>query len=105
VLTFLLNGYFDIDTGTAFTPFITGGLGLARIEGEEAGTVLGVPYSGDEDDTVFAYQIGLGAGFAVSETVSLDCRYRYLGTADPDFGGLEVEVASHNITAGIRVAF
>ncbi|MBW2483983.1 MAG: porin family protein [Deltaproteobacteria bacterium] len=101
VLTFLANGYYDFDTGSAFTPLITAGLGFARIEGEM--TVDGL--SGDEDDTVFAYQLGVGAGYAVSETVSLDCKYRYLGTADPDFDGVEIEVASHNITVGIRVAF
>jgi opacity protein-like surface antigen len=51
----------------------------------------------DEDDTVFAYQFGVGAGYAVTETVTLDCKYRYLRT--------EVASPSHNIIAGIRVAF
>ena len=43
---------------------------------------------------------------AVTETVTLDCKYRYLGTAeDFNFEGGEIEVLSHNITVGIRVAF
>ena len=64
VLTFLLNGYMDFDTGAEITPFITAGFGVASIEGEM--TVNGL--KGDEDDTVFAYQLGVGAGFAVAHT-------------------------------------
>ena len=103
VLTFLLNGYIDFNYGSAFSWFFTGGLGFARIDGEM--TVDGVSY--DEDDTVFAYQAGVGAGYAVTETVTLDCKYRYLHTEDFNIEGGDVEVASpsHNITVGIRVAF
>lgn len=102
VLTFLVNGYLDIDTGGPFTPFVTAGLGAAKIEFD----MTGEP---SEDDTVFAYQLGAGIGFAVSESVTLDLRYRYLGLADMEFTDgsdkIEVEAASHNITLGLRVAF
>jgi opacity protein-like surface antigen len=49
----------------------------------------------------------VGAGYAVTETVTLDCKYRYLSTEDFNIEGGHVEVAnpSHSITAGIRVAF
>ena len=104
MLTFLLNGYIDFNYGSAFSWFFTGGFGFARIDGEM--TVDGV--TDDEDDTVFAYQVGVGAGYAVTETVTLDCKYRYLGTAE-DFniegGDVEVASPSHSITVGIRVAF
>ena len=103
VLTFLLNVYIDFNYGSAFSWFVTAGAGFARIDGEM--TVDGVNY--DEDDTVFAYQFGVGAGYAVTETVTLDCKYRYLRTEDFNIEGGEVEVArpNHSITAGIRVAF
>ncbi len=103
MLTFLLNGYIDFNYGSAFSWFFTGGFGFARIDGER--TVNGVTY--DEDDTVFAYQLGVGTGYAVTETVTLDCKYRYLRTADFNIEGGEVEVASpsHSITVGMRVAF
>ena len=103
MLTFLLNGYIDFNYGSAFSWFFTGGFGFARIDGEM--TVDGV--TDDEDDTVFAYQLGVGAGYAVTETVTLDCKYRYLRTEDFNIEGGHVEVASpsHSITAGIRVAF
>ena len=56
MLTFLLNGYIDFNYGSAFSWFVTGGLGFARYDGEM--TVNGV--TDDEDDTVFAYQLGVG---------------------------------------------
>ena len=103
MLTFLLNGYIDFNYGSAFSWFVTGGLGFARYDGEM--TVNGV--TADEDDTVFAYQLGVGTGYAVTETVTLDCKYRYLRTEDFNIEGGDVEVASpsHSITVGIRVAF
>jgi opacity protein-like surface antigen len=103
MLTFLLNGYVDFSYGSAFSWFVTAGFGFARIDGEM--TVNGV--TDDEDDTVFAYQLGVGAGYAVTESVTLDCKYRYLRTEDFNIEGGEVEVArpNHSITAGIRVAF
>ena len=101
ILTFLLNGYIDFNYGSAFSWFFTGGFGFARIDGEM--TEDGVTY--DEDDTVFAYQLGVGTGYAVTETVTLDCKYRYLSTEDFNIEGGEIEVLSHNITVGIRVAF
>ena len=101
MLTFLLNGYIDFNYGSAFSWFFTGGLGFARIDGEIATTEGNL----EDDDTVFAYQLGVGAGYAVTETVTLDCKYRYLGTEDFNIEGGEIEVLSHNITVGIRVAF
>ena len=32
-------------------------------------------------------------------------KYRYFATSDPEFDGTEVEYASHNIYAGIRLNF
>ena len=103
VLTFLLNGYIDFYYGSAFSWFITAGFGVAGIDGEM--TVNGV--TSDDDDTGFAYQLGAGAGYALTETVTLDCKYRYLHTEEINIEGGDIEVASpsHNITLGIRVAF
>ena len=103
ILTFLVNGYVDFSYGSAFSWFITAGFGVARIDGEM--TINDVTH--DDDDTVFAYQVGVGAAYAVTENVTLDCKYRYLRTEDFNIEGGDVEVAkpSNNITVGIRVAF
>lgn len=101
-LSFLLNGYFDIDTGSPVTPFISGGIGAANIDIQDL-TVYGENIEWG-DDTVFAYQLGAGLGIAVNETITIDVGYRYFGTSDADIDGADLEYSSHNIYGGIRVA-
>jgi opacity protein-like surface antigen len=105
-LSFLVNGYLDFATGGVMTPYITAGIGASRIEAD----IMGVFKF---DDTVFGYQLGVGVGFAMSENVTLDFRYRYLGAENAQFnfnvdglsGSSEIDIASHNITAGLTMAF
>ncbi|MEN8232936.1 MAG: outer membrane beta-barrel protein [Thermodesulfobacteriota bacterium] len=101
-LTFLANGYYDFNTGGPMKPYITAGIGASTIEISEPGF-------SDEDDTVFAYQVGFGVGYELSETLILDCRYRFMSGQDMEFsaGGstVEVEIASHNLTVGVRIPF
>jgi opacity protein-like surface antigen len=103
-LSFLVNGYYDFDTKSAWTPYLTAGLGFSMIDVND----LGIAGEGDrmsDDDTVFAYQLGAGIGYAVNDAVTLDASYRYFATSDPDFSGTEAEVASHNIFFGVRYSF
>jgi opacity protein-like surface antigen len=102
VLTLLTNGYFDFSTGGPLTPYITVGLGYSNVEI----VIEGESY----DDNLFTYQLGIGVGYAMTEQITLDLRYRYLGFEDYEYsesgvGSLSAEVSSHNITAGLRFAF
>jgi len=78
---------------------------MAKVEVND----INVPGSGlpnsNEDDTVFAYQVGVGVGYAVNEKINLDVKYRYFGTSDPEFDTTEAEYSSHNVYVGIRVSF
>lgn len=101
--SFLLNGYYDFTNDSAFTTYLTAGLGLARVKAS-----LSLPFSGYNDsgsDTVFAYQIGAGVEYAINQTVSLDARYRYFATSDPSFGTTDAEFSSHNLMLGAKVKF
>lgn len=102
---FLLNGYYDFKNETAFITFVSAGFGFAEVEVSD----IIVPGLGrirlSDDDKVFAYQIGAGIGYAMSEKVFFDVKYRYFATSDPDFEAVEAEFSSHNIYAGIRVSF
>ncbi len=104
-LALLFNGYYDFANSSAFTPFISVGIGAAKVEANN----FNIPGSGSpsfsEDDTVFAYQVGLGVGYAVSEKTSIDLKYRYFGTADPEFDTSTAEYGSHNIYVGLRFGF
>lgn len=104
-LAFLINGYFDFINESAFTPYISAGLGYAQIDLND----FNIPGSGDpdinKDDTVFAYQLGVGVGYAVTENVTIDAKYRYFATENPELDTAEVEYASHNFIFGVRVYF
>lgn len=102
-LSFLVNGYFDFVNKTAFTPYITAGIGAARLEVNDF-EVLGIRM-GDSNDTVFAYQVGAGIAYTVNKNFTIDLKYRYFATADPKFDDIEAEFASHNVYLGLRVNF
>jgi len=105
-LAFLANGYYDFVNNSAFTPYVSGGIGIANISYNDISSPsMDINSEGDEDDTVFAYQVGAGIGFAATETLTIDLKYRYYGTADPEFEGVKAEVGSHNILLGLRYNF
>ena len=98
VWSFLLNCYYDIKSNSLITPFIGGGMGIANIE---------VDSGSSENDTVFAYQLGAGLGYAVNDSMTFEVGYKYIGTSDTEFqdSGLtfEAEVDSHNFYVGVKV--
>ena len=104
-LALLLNGYYDFTNESQFTTSITAGLGVANVELND----FNVPGSGlpstNDDDTVFAYQVGLGVGYAVNEKVIVDVKYRYFGTSDLQFDTAEAEYSGQVVYAGTRVSF
>ena len=101
----LLNGYYDIKNLSNVSLFFTVGAGLARVDIDSLNIAGAGPTTSSDDDTVYAYQVGVGAGFGVTEKVTLDVKYRYFATANPEFDASEIELASHNVYAGIRVGF
>jgi opacity protein-like surface antigen len=89
----------DIAVSETVRPFLGAGIGLANVESNS--NILG----GDDDDTVFAYQLIAGLGFPLTHVTTLDLQYRYFATADPDFGDFEAEYQTHNFFAGLRFDF
>ena len=97
VLSYLVNFYYDVKNQSPSTFIIGGGIGVSNVEVDNDGY----------DDTVFAYQVGAGVGYATSDSVTIEVGYRYLATSNPEFeyNGIrvEAEVGSHNIYCGVRV--
>ena len=111
-LGLMVNGWYDVNTGSPWRPFVGGGLGLARISVNDASaTVLGVSVLlADDDDWVFAYQAGAGVGYEVNPNTVISLGYRFFATADPDFTTVDgdpfdAEYQSHNIEIGVRFFF
>lgn len=104
-LALLGNVYYDFHNESAFTPYISGGVGFAKVSTNDL-AIEGESGSEDEDDTVFAYQVGLGLGYAATEKVTIEAKYRYFATADLDFEeGVEAEFGGHHILVGVRISF
>ncbi|MGJ3522700.1 outer membrane protein [Nitratidesulfovibrio sp. D1] len=112
--TLMLNAWWDIDTGTAFTPYIGGGLGCAF--GELKSTATDV--EGNEDTNAsdnfanFAWSLGGGLGYAVTEHWTVDLGYRYINAGDHemeyDNGGNYVKIDridAHDIMLSLRYTF
>lgn len=97
-LSLMGNIFYDFAADESFSPFIMGGIGFSNVE-------VDVEFAGSEDDTVFAYQFGLGGSFKVSPQVNLDLQYRFLGTSDPNFGGEDFEYHTSNFLVGLRCNF
>jgi opacity protein-like surface antigen len=104
-LSFLINGYYDFVNRSAFTPYISAGLGFAQVEFNDL-DVSRLGFSGSNDkDTVFAYQIGIGVGYAVTQKVTIDAKYRYFGTEDSEYDTTKAEFTSNNFLFGVRFNF
>ncbi len=104
-LGLMVNGWYDLHTGSRWTPFIGGGIGAARIKSKVKGhfTLLnGDSYrlDGTDTDWQLAYQAGAGLGYKLNESTTLQAQYRYFTTED---AGIEDGV--HNMTVGLRYRF
>jgi opacity protein-like surface antigen len=99
----MINGWYDVDTGSPWTPFFSAGIGFASVN-LNIENVGGVAVNFDESDTVFAYQVGAGLGYKLNQTTTLTLTYRYFGTSDPEFSNgvdtIDGEYQSHSVAVG-----
>ena len=107
-LGFMLNVFRDFDISDPWQVYLGGGIGYAIVSINDA-RVVGVALA-DDDDTVFAYQLGTGIGYRISPATTFSLDYRYFATLNPEFsdvGGapFEAEYGSNVIRVGVRVNF
>jgi opacity protein-like surface antigen len=104
--TYLLgNLWFDFDTGSSFTPYIGGGVGYGWASVSSDDDIDELEY----DASGFAYQLGAGVRFGLTDNVAFDLGYRFkaLPNLEPDdFGGdAEFGVYQHLVQVGVSVSF
>lgn len=107
--TYLLgNVWFDIDTGSGFTPYVGGGLGAAYVTAQGS---IGLPDPVDLSGWGLAYQLGAGVKVDVADSIALDLGYRWKAIVDADLaGGVNNDDAianygSHVVQAGLTFGF
>lgn len=120
IQTLFVNAYWDIDTGTQFTPYVGAGLGMAFIRtklnynGEDAASTWGAS-TGSKNVTNFAWNVGLGLGYDISENWTLDAGYRFVGLGSAktktfsesglDIHGKTSDLYQHQFSLGVRYTF
>ena len=108
----LLNGYVDFDFDLAVVPYLGVGIGYGRMKlrGQNSGADLKIR----DKDSVFVWNVMLGATLPFSDTVDFTAEYRYLATDDPDFKSTSTisgnsrydsEYDAHELVFGMRVKF
>ncbi|GDO95258.1 outer membrane protein [Escherichia coli] len=90
--TLMVNAYYDFRNSSAFTPWVSAGLGYARINykstyiysdyDNNARIVSDYTESGSKYDNNFAWSLGVGVKYDVTPDFSLDLSYRYLDAGD-----------------------
>ncbi len=127
-LGFMANAWYDLDLGLGLAPYFGGGLGVnyvrydidlpvelpASVDGQ-----LGLPpgtagilnnLAGDGGDWVLAYQVGLGLGYRLMDSLVLHLGYRYQGAGEAKLkwgygGAAKSELQNHVFRAGVRIGF
>ncbi len=104
---YMFNAFYDFKTGTPWTPYIGGGVGIAELNlstSSNAGNTSG-------HDSEFAYQGLVGVAYAPVSIPNTQWTlgYRYLGTSDPSFSGPNGDINSkygtHSVEVGARLRF
>ncbi len=102
----LLNAYYQFDVEAKLKPYISAGIGGAKIKGSVE--------SESVSKNSFAWQIGLGTSYEINQNVAVDGGYRYVSygqldkTSNTDLGYPEkdtVESKAHELYLGLRYNF
>ncbi|MGK9165574.1 outer membrane beta-barrel protein [Inquilinus limosus] len=102
----MANGYYDIDFGSPFVPYIGAGIGVAMLDSE----IKGGGAKFNDFNTQFAYQGIAGVSYNFSPNLAANLEYRYLGNTEPTFSDQGVKLKydssnNHTILLGVRYTF
>ena len=112
----MLNGYYDFKNKSKFTPYLSAGVGVSRIENkvsinpEALGTSENIT---TDTNNNFTWTAGAGVAYKVTENVALDLAYRYVDAGETDvsqsIGGIKLkntaDLVSHDYSLGVRYNF
>jgi len=103
----MINGFYDFATGTAFIPYIGGGIGAGHVSlsANPVGTT-GIADSA----TGLALQGIAGVGYMFNESWMGTLEYRYFAVPEVsmtarDGSGVDADLSSHSIMLGLRYTF
>lgn len=115
--TLLLNLFYDFENSSAFTPFILAGGGIAILDGDNTVENIAGPFNYDGTAvtrTHFAWNIGGGITYSLSENIALDLTARYLDLGKArwenespgnDKGVAKADMSTTECLLGVRYTF
>lgn len=111
--SYMVNGYYDFSTGTAFKPYVSVGAGMARVKMhardlfDDSGNYVDEVISASEN--TFAYSFGAGVSYDVTDDVAIDAGYRYTRTrkifASDDGDSYATKQYANDFMIGVRYTF
>lgn len=104
----MANAWYGLDIGYGISPFLGGGIGYSWLDVEATYPLSGSPL--DDTASAFAWQLGAGAMFDVTDQISVMGRYRYLDTSEftiQDDDGTDVtgDFNTHIVDIGLKFKF
>lgn len=104
----MVNGYYDLFSGSDWRPYIGAGIGLVRLNMEGVTPIGGSTI--DDRDTVVAVQGIAGIGYRVNDRIGLFTDYRLLAATETNYTTAagqtaEGEYHEHRIVVGLRWSF
>lgn len=113
--TLMVNAYYDIDTHSAWTPYVSAGAGLSHIALDQyVQSSEGAGDSRSHSLDTFAWSVGAGVAYAISPNWAVDLSYKYLDAGDisatqTDADGAQshakVDVTTQDVLLAIRYTF
>lgn len=112
--TLFLNAYWDFHNDTSFTPYIGAGVGMGFIQSKYEMEAPGFfSDSCTETNTVFAWNAGAGVAYAITDNLSADLAYRFVGlgytesekTINGDKFKIGMAPYANEFSLGIRYTF
>ena len=114
----MLNGYYDFKNKSKFTPYLSAGVGVSRIENKVSINPEFFGFSENittDTNNNFTWTAGAGIAYKVTENVALDLAYRYVDAGETDvsqsFEGIGIklkntaDLVSHDYSLGVRYNF
>ena len=107
----LVNVYYDFNLCSRFTPYVSAGAGIAKLNARQH---FDSENSAKSNPSNFAWQVGAGVSYAATDSIDVDLGYRYVDTgaarivkeiAGPDENSIKLNTARHELYAGIRYNF
>ncbi len=104
----LVNVWHDFDMGGGFTPYIGGGAGVGFVDARASWASPFDELNGS--DTGFAFQVGAGFQFDMTEMIAIDLGYRYRGVMDVTLPSDDLaqvnastDIYGHFVQAGLTI--